>query len=65
MIKVSGRVNCISDYIVELDISEEDFNKLKRSQQDKMIEDAIDFNLLDIYEVEIDDDADIEVIESV
>ncbi len=63
MIRISGRVRCISEYVVDLDITEEEFSKLSFVQQNQLIEDNIDFNLMDIHSVEIEDDAEIEVFE--
>lgn len=65
MIRVSGRVKAIGDYSVELDISEEDFYKLGYIEQEIMINNAIDMSKIHFNESEIDDDADIEVIENV
>lgn len=64
MIRVSGRVKAIGDYSVELDISEEDFYKLSYFEQEIMINNAIDMSKINFHDSEIDDDADVEVIEN-
>lgn len=63
MIRISGRVKGVSDYVVDLDITEDEFSNLSMVQQNKLIEDNIDFTLLEIHSVEIDDEVDIEVFE--
>lgn len=62
-IKVSGQVKAVGDYSVVLDISEEDFYNLSYWKQNQMIKDAIEMSKINLYDTEIDDDADVEVVE--
>lgn len=64
MIKVTGVVTLRGDYIVELDMTEEEFDSLSKRQQDEEIESAIDWrNLVENSETDDIDVYDLEEIE--